>query len=176
MFVTRNLPNIRCTEAVDKVITEAPPDATVTVLSDKTGYLFKKTEKKSAHVYRIITARINKTSEVISFVTNILDEDAYTIAAWYRLRWEIELFFKFIKQYLNVKHLVSRDLNGIKVMIYMTMILAILLIAYKKTNKLNGFKIPKLRFELEIDTEIMREIVVMCGGNPELAPHIFKSD
>jgi hypothetical protein len=71
--------------------------------------------------------------------------------------------------------LVSRDLNGIKVIIYMTMILAILLIAYKKINKLNGFKIPKLRFELELDTEIMREIVVLYRGNPELAPQIFKS-
>ena len=43
-------------------------------------------------------------------------------------------------------------------------------------NRLKGFKIPKLRFELELDTEIMKEIVLLCGGNPELAPHIFQSD
>lgn len=175
MFVTRNNPNIRCVETVDVNITPAPPDATVTIIGDKTGRLINKSEKKSKHLYRVITARINKTGEVICFVTNIMNEEAYTIAAWYRLRWEIEVFFKFIKQYLNVKHLVSRNINGIKVMIYMTMILAILLIAYKKMNGLKGFKIPKLRFELELDTEIMREIVVLCGGNPTLAPHIFKS-
>ena len=175
LFVTRNVPKIRCVDAVDNAITDPPPDATVTITGDKTGHLINRAEKKSKHRYRIITAKIDKTGELICFVTNIMDEDAYTIAAWYRLRWEIDIFFKFIKQYLNVKHLVSRDINGIKVMIYMTMILAILLIAYKKINRLKGFKIPKLRFELELDTEIMREIVVLCGGNPELAPHIFKS-
>jgi hypothetical protein len=175
MFVTRHVPNIRCEDAVDNDLPEQQPDATVTIIGDKTGFLINKKEKKTSYRYRIITASINKTGEVICFVTNIKEECAYTIAAWYRLRWEIEVFFKFIKQYLNVKHLVSRDINGIKVMIYMTMIVATLLLAYKKLNKLKGFKIPKLRFELELDTEIMKEIVVLCGGNPELAPHIFKS-
>ena len=151
------------------------PNSTVIILGDKTGYLINRKEKKTKHTYRIITARINKTGEIICFITNIMEESAYTIAAWYKLRWEIEVFFKFIKQHLNVKHLVSRDINGIKVMIYMTLIVAMLLVTYKKLNKLKGFKIPKLRFELELDTEIMREIVVLCGGNPELALHIFKS-
>jgi IS4 transposase len=105
----------------------------------------------------------------------MLHEDAYLIAAWYKQRWEIELFFKFIKQHLNVKHLVSRDENGIKVMLYMTMILATLIIAYKKINKLKGFKITKLKFELELENEIIKEIVKICGGDPTRAPHIFNS-
>ncbi|HEY5370681.1 MAG TPA: transposase [Hanamia sp.] len=60
-----------------------------------------------------------------------MDEDCYLVAGWYKQRWEIELFLKLIKQHLNVKHLASRDLNGIKVMIYRTIILTILIIAYK---------------------------------------------
>lgn len=175
MFVTRHLPNIRCINVSEHSLTKAPSNATVTITGDKTGHLIDKKQKASKHQYRVITGTINKTGELICFVTNIMDEDAYTIADWYRLRWEIEVYFKFIKQHLNVKHLVSRDINGIKVMIYMTMILAILLIAYKKINKLVGFKIAKLKFELELDTEIMKEIVLLCGGNPSLAPHIFHS-
>jgi IS4 transposase len=105
----------------------------------------------------------------------MLDEDAYLIASWYKQRWEIEVFFKFIKQHLNTKLLVSRNENGIKVMLYMTMILAILIIAYKKLNKLKGFKIPKLKFELELENELIKEIVILCGGDPARAPHLFSS-
>jgi cytochrome c1 len=50
------------------------------------------------------------------------------------------VFFKFIKQHLNVKHLVSRGENGMKVMIYMTMILAILIIAYRKSIRSKATK------------------------------------
>lgn len=55
------------------------------------------------------------------------------------------------------------------------MILATLILAYKKINKLKGFKITKLKFELELETEIIKEIVKMCGGDPAKAPHIFNS-
>ncbi|MGJ7030811.1 IS4 family transposase [Niabella hirudinis] len=175
MFVARHNSNIVCVDVTETKVRPAPAGANVTVISDKLGRLLNRRGKKTKHIYRVIRATVNKTGEDICFVTSIRNEDAYVIADLYRLRWEIELFFKFIKQYLNASHLVSRDLNGIKVMIYMTMIVAMLLIVYRKRNGLKGFKIPKLRFELELDTEIMKEIVVLCGGNPEMAPHIFKS-
>jgi hypothetical protein len=54
------------------------------------------------------------------------------LAAVYRQRWAIEVFFKFIKQNLNYSHLISRCENGIKVMIYMSLIAALLLIWYKQ--------------------------------------------
>ena len=105
----------------------------------------------------------------------MLNEDAHWIADLYKQRWEIEVFFKFIKQHLNVKHLVSRNLNGIKVMIYMTMILAVLILAYKKLNKIVGFKIAKLQFEIALDNLIIKEIVLLCGGNPNKAKHLWNS-
>lgn len=60
-------------------------------------------------------------------------------------------------------------------MIYMTMILATLIIACKKINNLKGFKIAKLKFEIELETDIIKEIVIFCGGNPARAPHLFSS-
>jgi len=67
---------------------------------------------------------------------------------------------------LNVKHLVSGEENGIKVTIYMTMTLAVLIIAYKKLNKIKSFKIAKLKFQIELENEIIKKIVTLCGGDP----------
>ena len=55
------------------------------------------------------------------------------------------------------------------------MILAILIIAYKKINRIKGFKIAKLKFELGLETEIMKAVVILCGGDPANAPHLFNS-
>ncbi len=175
LFVSRANPNIRCKAVASKKVTAKPVGNPVTITTDETALLVNRKEKYTKHRYRIIKGIIDQSGEEICFVTNILDEDCYLIAGWYKQRWEIELFFKFIKQHLNVKHLVSRDLNGIKVMIYMTMILAILIIAYKKINNIKGFKIAKLKFELELENEIIKTIVMLCGGNPNKAAHLFNS-
>ena len=50
----------------------------------------------------------------------------------YRRRWDIEILFKFLKQYLNYSHLTSRCQNGIEVMIYMSLIAALLLIWFQR--------------------------------------------
>lgn len=175
LFVSRSKLCTRCKVESYKEIGAKPAASTVTIIRDETGFLISKKEKKTQHQYRIITATIDKGNEKICFVTNILNEDCYVIAEWYRQRWEIESFFKFIKQHLNVKHLVSRDTNGIKVMVYMTMILAILIIAYKKINKIKSFKIAKLKFEVELENEIIKTIVMLCGGDPGKAAHFFSS-
>jgi IS4 transposase len=103
-----------------------------------------------------------------------MEEDAYQIAQWYKQRWEIEIFFKFIKQELNASHLVSRDENGIKVMLYMTLIVASLIIVYRKLNKIKSFKIAKQQFEMELNEEIIKIIVRICGGDPNKAPSLWK--
>ncbi|MES1182138.1 MAG: IS4 family transposase, partial [Flavobacterium sp.] len=130
-FITRSKLDIRCKVCETNNIAKKPAESTVTIISDHIGKLTSGKEKDTKHLYRVIKANIDSSNETICFVTNMLKEDVYQIAAWYKQRWEIELFFKFIKQHLNVNHLVSRDENGIKVMLYMTMILAILIIAYK---------------------------------------------
>ncbi len=51
------------------------------------------------------------------FITNEFDLSAKEIADAYRRRWDIEVFFRFIKQELNVSHLVSLHKNGIQVIL-----------------------------------------------------------
>jgi len=43
-----------------------------------------------------------------------------------------------------------------------------LIIVYKHFNKLKGYKIPKLKFELELEKEIIEQIIIICRGNPAL--------
>lgn len=54
------------------------------------------------------------------------------VAEVYRQRWDIEVLFKFLKQHLGYAHLTSRSENGCKVMVYMSLIAALLLIWYKR--------------------------------------------
>jgi hypothetical protein len=173
-FVTRGIAKTRLRDGEPREVPEKESGSSVTIIDDQTGLLVSKKQHRTANRYRVIKATIDQSGEQISFVTNMLEADAYQIASWYKQRWEIELFFKFIKQHLNVKHLVSRTENGIRVMIYMTMILAILIIAYKKLNAIKSIKMAKLRFEIELDNEMVREIVILCGGDPEKASHLWK--
>ena len=174
-FITRSKLDIRVKRATAIEVGEKPKNSTVTINSDQKGKLISGKQQETEGTYRVIKATIDGSKEPICFVTNMVNEDAYQIVSWYKQRWEIELFFKFIKQHLNINHLVSRDENGIKVMVYMTMILAILILSYKKINRLKGFKIPKLKFELELENEIIKEIVKLCGGDPTRAEHLFSS-
>lgn len=175
LFIGRCRTDVKMNVISKLKISKRPPTSTVKIKSDQIGYLMKERNKNTEHRFRIISAEIIETGEPISFVTNLLDQDAYWISELYRQRWEIEVFFKFIKQHLNAKHLVSRNINGIYVMLYMTMILAILISAYKKLNKLSGFKIAKLKFEIDLDNTTTREIVILCGGDPDKAKHLWNS-
>ena len=49
------------------------------------------------------------------FLINILDLPAETVAEIYRRRWEIEVFFRFLKQEMNFTHFVCNDSNAIQV-------------------------------------------------------------
>lgn len=59
------------------------------------------------------------------------------LAELYRQRWEIEVLFKFLKQHLGYAHLTSRSENGIRVMVYMNLIAALLLIWYQRHTRID---------------------------------------
>ena len=144
--------------------------STVSMDSDCTVYLFDRTGK-IRHPFRLIKARINKTSEAIWFLTNITAMDAHHIADIYKKRWDIEVFFKFIKQELNLKHILVRTVNGVEVMLYVTLITAMLLKVYQKLNNLKGYKISKMRFAQELEEDLIKHIVLLCGGDPTKMYH-----
>ena len=69
------------------------------------------------------------------FLTNRLDLPALTIAAIYKQRWQIELFFKWLKQNLNVKHFFGNSLNAVRSQIWIAVCTYLMaLIAHKELN------------------------------------------
>ena len=174
-FVGRSNPKYYCKAPQSNPLPIKSEESTLTIIKDEIGFLRAHDNKVTKRKYRMVSAVIDKTSEPICFVTNLLDEDAYVIAAIYKQRWEIEVFFKFIKQHLNVKHLISHQKNGIQVMLYMTMITAILILVFKKLNKIDGYKIAKLKFEIQLDNLLIKEIVLLCGGDPGKASHLWNT-
>jgi hypothetical protein len=117
--------------------------------------------------FRLIIVRNKIDEKEYWLLTNDFKLSPIEIAQFYRRRWDIEVFFRFIKQELNVSHLVSLNKNGMQVMIYVTLIVAMLILVYKKANNI-GYKTAKRRFTMEIRNLTIAMIVVQCGGNPEL--------
>jgi hypothetical protein len=173
VFVTRVNVNVRYKVMERLSVDKMPKGSTVTIIEDAIVYLRDGKHRWIENEIRLIKGHINSTEEAIYFLTNIKDMSSYEIAAIYKQRWEIECFFKFLKQQLNLSHLLTRNENGIKVMIYMTLILSILLIAYKKINKVSSYKIAKIKFSTELESEIVKQIVILCGGNPKIMNHLF---
>jgi len=101
---------------------------------------------------------------VVLLITNDLNSSAEEIARIYRKRWDIEVFFRFIKQELNFKHFLSMNANGIQVMMYMTAIAAMLIMIYKRLNNV-GYTTAKRRIGLELEELIGAILVVKSGGD-----------
>jgi transposase len=117
--------------------------------------------------FRLVIVESKLDRKKYWFLTNDFELTANDVAQAYRKRWDIEVFFRFLKQELNMSHLVSLNKNGIQVMLYMTLITAMLVLIYKKANKL-GYKTAKRRFAMEIRDLAIAIIIVQCGGDPGL--------
>lgn len=108
-----------------------------------------------------------QADKIFWFITNDFDLPAKDITGAYRQRWDIEVFFRFIKQELNVCHLVSLNKNGIKVILYMTLIVAMIVLIYKHSNNI-GYKTAKRRCTMEMRNLVIAMIVVECGRDPAI--------
>lgn len=173
-FVTRINPTQSYLTIEQRTDSVAQQSATLEILEERyIRFTNGVSKKKSTPASRLIIARHLQTQELLYFLTNLFDLPALDITEIYRLRWDIECFFRFLKQELNFTHLLSRSLNGIKVMAYMTMIAALLLLLYRQNNQLQGFKIPKLKFALELQTELIKELIIYCKGDPALLAHFI---
>ncbi len=85
--------------------------------------------EKCPHPLRRIEAYDRETGEVFVFLTNNLELGATTIVAIYKDRWQIEIFFKALKQYLKIKTFVGTSANAVRIQIW-TALIAILILRF----------------------------------------------
>lgn len=78
----------------------------------------------------------------ILLATDQLDLDARLLADLYRYRWQIELFFRWLKKILNIEHLLSRNKNGLTIVVYCALIASLLVALW------TGRKPTKRAYEL----------------------------
>jgi hypothetical protein len=144
------------------------PIGKLELISDQKIQLLKPgTKKLLKEPFRLIIAINPNTKVTYYFLTNLFEISVEEILSHYKKRWDIEVFFRFIKQELNFSHITSTSENGIAVMMYMTLITAMMVLVYKKLNEV-GYKTAVRRISLELNEMIIKMIVVHCGGDPSL--------
>lgn len=84
-------------------------------------------QDKCPHLLRRVEALREDTGETLVFLTNHLSLGASTVAAIYKERWQVELFFKALKQNLKIKTFVGTSPNAVKIQIWTGLISMLLL-------------------------------------------------
>lgn len=99
--------------------------------SIKADMLIRLTGSKGRRKYtsnlRLIKYYDKKTDKELEFLTNEFDYSARTIAYLYKKRWEIELFFKWIKQNLKIKKFLGTTENAVNTQVWVALITYVLL-------------------------------------------------
>lgn len=106
--------------------------------------------KRGAPKLRRVGFRDPETGKFYEFLTNHFGLSARTIAAIYKDRWRIELFFKAIKQNLKIKAFVGRSRNAILTQIWIAMI-TYLLVAFARHSARNGWSVQRMLRVLQLN-------------------------
>lgn len=122
--------------AVIRVVEEFSLPQGSPVLKDQMVYIGS-TVSRTENVFRIVDI-IDSRGKEMRLITNRFDLPAEEISEIYRSRWAIELFFKWIKQHVKIKHFFGMSENAVKNQIYLALItycLVVLIQAETKSQK-----------------------------------------
>jgi hypothetical protein len=124
------------------------------VLSDQIGQLVpapvarKKTPSIAAakppigSLRQVIIADPNNPDKPVRLLSNMLDVPAYVLGVIYRWRWQIELFFRWLKVHANFRHLISHSRNGLGIGFHVAVIAVLLMYLH------SGQKVSKYAYSL----------------------------
>ncbi len=127
-FVTRGKSNLRAQRRYSH-----PVDRTTGLICDQTVVLTGFYDKKNFETpLRRIRFKDPKTEKTLIFITNNFALPAFTITVLYRCRWQVELFFKWIKQHLRIKAFFGTSENAVKSQIWIAVSVYVLVAIVKK--------------------------------------------
>ena len=133
-FVTRAKSNTRL-----RRVYSAPVDRSTGLICDQTVALTGTTSRKHypEHLRRI-RFKDPETGKTLVFLTNNFTLSAVTICALYKARWQVELFFKWIKQHLRIKKFYGNSENAVKSQIWIAVSVYVLVAIVKKRLNLDA--------------------------------------
>jgi hypothetical protein len=127
-FVTRAKSNLQFRRQYSHSV-----DRSSGVRSDQTGIL---TGPLTSTLYPVALRRVTyysvETAKRFVFLTNNFSVTPLTVASLYRSRWQIELFFKWIKQHLRIKRFFGTSVNSVKTQIWIGVSVYVLIAIIKK--------------------------------------------
>ena len=133
-FVTRAKSNLDAHR-----VYSAPPDRSIGIICDQTialdGFYAKKDYPQQLRRIRFNDPETGKT---LVFLTNNFTLSSQTICALYKNRWQVELFFKWIKQHLRIKRFYGTSENAVKSQIWIAVSVYVLVAIIKKQLNLNA--------------------------------------
>jgi hypothetical protein len=130
----------------------------------------------SKHLHQLYPSRLRRVSfrdelqdRTLVFMTNNFVLPAETIAALYKARWEIELFFKWIKQNLRIKTFYGTSPNAVKTQIWIAMVVYLMLAIIKERYHLES-SLSKLLHFLEVNVFEQKSLISIFQCNPREIP------
>jgi hypothetical protein len=134
MFVTRAKSNMKFRRVYSN-----PTDRTTGVICDQVVALtgVKTSTDYPSHLRRI-RFKDRESGKTLVFLTNDFQSPALTICALYKSRWQVELFFKWIKQHLRIKQFYGTSENAVKTQIWIAVSVYILVAIVKKKLSLDA--------------------------------------
>jgi len=133
-FVTRAKSNLNAHR-----VYSAATDRTTGVIADQTIALDGHYTKRDYPVHlRRVRFRDAETGKTLVFLTNLTALPALTICDLYKSRWQVELFFKWIKQHLRIKTFYGTSENAVKTQIWIAVSVYVLVAIIRKRLKLDA--------------------------------------
>lgn len=133
-FITRTKKNLDARRLYSR-----KTDRAAGIMCDQTILLngYKSHKDYPAHLRRI-KFKDPETAKTLVFLTNNFTLPAQTIAALYKARWQVELFFKWIKQHLRIKRFFGTSENALKTQIWIAISVYVLVAIVKKRLKIDA--------------------------------------
>lgn len=164
-FVTRLKAN-----ALYEVVGDRPVPLNRNVLKDQLIELRgARAEEKCPHPLRLITFYDPDKDKIFLFLTNHMDLGASTIAAIYKDRWQIEIFFKALKQNLKIKTFVGTSANAVKTQIW-TALIAMLLLRFLQLRSTFHWSLSNLVALLRMNLFTHRDLWAWLNQPFEVLP------
>jgi Transposase DDE domain/Domain of unknown function (DUF4372) len=151
-FVTRIKDDTRY-----EVIEHRPVTTAKNVVSDDLIRLTSpRSRKRYPHILRLVTIE-TETGKRLQFLTNHLTLAASTISEIYKDRWQIEVFFKLLKQNLKIKSFIGSSPNAVWTQIWTAMI-AMLLIRFLQLKSKADWSFSNLAYFLHMNLLVYRDL------------------